>query len=359
MQINKLPFEFLIIILLFTSLIFISGCTSQQDSKELYKELTEKGKTLPDGKFDYAIILYIDLGESSSEEIIPSFKKITIDTEIYSFNKNIKISRKMDLMGTTVEYINFQKNNLDVSCVKNPQFMIMPENMNCKRDKKGELDLLVKDTFTNPLNENIDKLVNITLLGEKQYSGRNCYDFLIILDGTKLKEFMKLNETDLSPSISKDTNIVFNICLDKQYGFTSFFEVNFSEYDSTLNKEITDFSFNMKLNNYDPQGANEEDVKIPYDFAIEELKCKTNTITVILTPFNEMEDELSVAIGKYIPEQETVYNSEYTINTEGMQIGDEKIFTINLDEELTIGSNEIAICPKQGKCIKDVCYYFG
>jgi len=251
-------------ILLLAAMVIFSGCSSspgiggvQKDPKELFKELALKSLIPPNGRYDYNIKLNL----SNLEPEMPSFlSNMNVDTSIYNFNGRTKTSMTMTVMGMTATASIYNNNGSIVTCSE----VAGLSGMKCVRGESGSAATLNNfngQQFNELFQKNADKLPDISL-AEKQYGGRGCYDFSISLDGS---DFQKLAQSDpdmnIPSSYYSDSQVKYNVCLDKQYGFACLVDMKF--INVSRQPDPVTMSMRMELKRFDPAGATASDVTAP------------------------------------------------------------------------------------------------
>jgi hypothetical protein len=219
--------------------------------------------------------------------------------------------------------------------------------------------------YIEMFKDNYDKFLDLELLGSKEIGGRSCHEFQIGVEGNTLIQLTESSESSVSlfgsspDTLMKDNQIKYNICMDKQHGFMVYFGMDVIKYSQLAGKDTKSFSMTMSLESYDPNGASASDLVIPVEYSVESAECEKEYLNITMAAFKDLNENFDVKIGEYAyGSDETVYDATYRLSTGAMSFGEKKTFKITLDEELTAGMYEIAVCPQQGDCITNTCTYY-
>jgi hypothetical protein len=258
--------------LLFLSIvivILVSGCsTSQipQDPKQHFKDLVKKSQTLPNGKFTYKFTMGMDQepGADNLGGFSALFGNLAMDIDVYSLNGDTKTLMTISFMGMTITSAQFVIDGKTTLCTETPESFGGSGGVQCVESSVEAGQIIESEQFTELFEKSID-LLTITYNGENQYGERSCYEFLITVDENTLESLMsdEQSNTSLTSQPFKDTKAEYLICMDKQFGFATFFDLKFLKHSELANKEIETLKMSMELKSFDPNGASPSDLVIP------------------------------------------------------------------------------------------------
>jgi len=337
------------------SLILLTGCNELQNPKDLYKALNEKGNNLPDGKFHYSV----SFGSGSSgmlNDLSSLYGGMSYEMDLYRLNGKQKKLVEISVLGYSVTYAIFELNENSITCVEGSSSLGYGnyDDIECNYgDSANEIGLSI-DQLTFDLNEYIDQL-EVTLVGEKNYAGRGCYDFLIHIDKNILEE---IEYDSLNYYFLGGDRAEYEICLDKQHGFVSYINLKTYEFSELAQKETEAMNIEISLRSFDPFGVREEDFKLPIDFEIGRLKCNADKVDFDVYFFNQMSGNFDVKMSKSTyGSDDTNHYLEETLEIGEIIEGEKKVYVINLNSELETGTHAIEICSLES-CQKKSCYYY-
>ncbi len=245
-------------------LALLSGCLEQPKApKELYKELVQKGGTLPNGKFNYSINFGVEERVPTETGSAYGFKNIRLNADIYSFNGNRKTVVATSTIANSATVTLFELNGELTTCTDYPAGGSSPVSgtIFCQKGDPNAVGIFTGKQFTQLFEE--VRETDLTLAGEKTYAGRGCFDFLIKADAAVLQQLPKSEqESNPLPDLN-GAKAEYEVCLDKQYGFASFSNLVFLRSSEAGAEEEKLLAIDTTLNSYAPAAASEADLQIP------------------------------------------------------------------------------------------------
>jgi len=332
-----------LLVLGIVSLVLVSGCT-QQSPKDSFKDLVEKGKNIPNGKYVYR--MDITMGDSSGLGAL--FGNLGADIVIYSYNGDKKTL--VDLMGMVAA--TFDIGDQYITCTEGGLFGIT--DVQCTESPDAVTGTFDTNDIVGSFDEFVDE-INIEMNGEATYAGRGCYNFKferIIEEGdTKENSFMG-SMGSYEGGISQ-----YDICLDKQYGFPVYTKVTILRDSELTGERVEVVSVSLELEQYNPSGASASDLELPVAFGISELTC-SDDLEMKLTAFKTVNGNLDVKMGKYTYGSDTTDFTFNTIYSAGnMNIGDFREVVLDVGT-LDSGSYKVEVCTATAECTSSTCYHY-
>jgi len=258
-----------LIVLFVVLLVMASGCLEPpKDPKELFKELVARGKSLPNGKLSYEVSLGAESGDFGGAYGMGDIK---IDMDFFSLNGNRKTLISMSAMGQSTVAAVYEVDGTITTCTESGY---SSGRVSCQTGNGQSaammLGLFTGQMFSGSVEEAIED-IEISLDGEKNFGGRQCYAFSTVLESDQFEKGMKAYieksggsySTFSSSTLPKGSKLNYNACLDKQYGFIVKSNSEFVQFSELANKETKVMTIALELDSFDPSGASEADFKIP------------------------------------------------------------------------------------------------
>ena len=154
--------------------------------------------------------------------------------------------------------------------------------------------------FLFPYLENNTKGLNITLNKDKSFIERPCNDFFIKIDGDFIQNNRIMRDI-LQGFHSPFADADYEFCLDKEFGFVSYYTFSLNLYNPQTNEKVNGFIRTFEINSFS-KNVNAEDVNIPHDFLVDSVRLKRNSLDVKITPLKDSNVMyFDINVSTYIP----------------------------------------------------------
>ena len=245
------------------------------DPKQMLKDYGTKFQSVENIKLSYDFNMAM-LG-------LLSMPKISL--ELYKLKDDSKAI--VSAMGSTsAVYI---KNGKTITCTESGlgSLYSASSTLSCKLTENSQFPL--KTT----VNEELYNQTNVTYNGVKKIIGRDCDDFLMFLNETSIKSLqnsvpltgLAIQQADL-PSENK-TRIVYEVCMDKQYGYLALLNISVNDY-SKLSGKVEEINLmSMQVTGVSTD-VTANDLVIPVAFVIGKMNCSKSSVKFSMTPMQEI-----------------------------------------------------------------------
>jgi hypothetical protein len=226
-------------------LALLSGCLEQPKApKELYKELVQKGGTLPNGKFNYSINFGVEERVPTETGSAYGFKNIRLNADIYSFNGNRKTVVATSTIANSATVTLFELNGELTTCTDYPAGGSSPVSgtIFCQKGDPNAVGIFTGKQFTQLFEEVRETDLTLAAVLQQLPKSEQESNPLPDLNGAKAE---------------------YEVCLDKQYGFASFSNLVFLRSSEAGAEEEKLLAIDTTLNSYAPAAASEADLQIP------------------------------------------------------------------------------------------------
>jgi hypothetical protein len=239
---------------------------------------------------------------------------------------------------------------------------MVKQGVNCMLGNEAQTSLFEQEQFYMVSDELIDQ-INLTLVGEKTYNGRGCWEFNTKMSGEILGKLIEEqqkasggNADAATIAMYKNMAMENTVCLDKELGVSVKQNASFLMPMAEGEPEKV-FDFSVDLVEVDASGANNAAFTPPVDFAIENPLCEGKNVSFDLIALNNVQGSVEVSLGEYNYEGETAFSVERTAGIGSLGVGDRKTIELVLEEEV-LGAQQLQVCSASGKCGTTICYNY-
>jgi len=192
-----------------------------------------------------------------------------IPIEYYKLNDKMKVVDNMT--GTTTEY--YSINDYIVGC-KVGSLMGSKSSLRCK--------VQIQQPFSPKLDESMINQTEILYEGVKKIEGRNCDDFVLLLNRTQIDK-LSTPIPRFKEQTSLLSQIIYEICIDKEYGYPAWLNISFEQFSE---KTTLINLFSMKVTKISTNiGA--EDLVLP-SFVLDNVSCNRTSVSFDLIAFKDI-----------------------------------------------------------------------
>lgn len=245
------------------------------DPKQMLKDYGNKFQSVENIKLSYDFNMAM-LGLLSIPKISLDFYKLDDDSKVIA-----------SAMGTTSA--TYTKNGKTISCTEGSlgSLYSSTSTLSCKLTQSTQIPTKVE------VNEDLYNQTNVIYNGVKKIIGRDCDDFIIILNETSIKSLqssvpltgLAIQQTDL-PSENK-TRINYEACMDKQYGYVALLNISVSGYSKLSGKAEETNLMSMQVTGVSTD-VTANDLVIPVAFIIGKMNCSKSSVKFSMTPMQDI-----------------------------------------------------------------------
>lgn len=208
-----------------------------------------------------------------------------IQMDLYKLNDDTKVV--FNIAGQTSAI--YTKNGKMITCTESSLFLQNSVQCNIQTNPLATFALMPNQSF-------LDQTV-ITYKGTKSIAGRNCDDFDISINESQVGMIEDQIPSLLSgfatainlaeQSSENKTYIIFEMCMDKVYGYPALMNYSMSQYSTLSGQSTTTNLFSLEVTNMSTD-VKESDMKLPVDFTVADSECTQNSLKFNITAFNDI-----------------------------------------------------------------------
>lgn len=306
--------------------------TKVSDPVQSFSVLAEKSQTMPNGKYEYEVILAVT--QAGLLEGVP-VGTITMPASIYSYDGNMK--KTIIFVGRTRE--SYVIEGISYDCEYES------DGVECKEDL-GMFDIFTTMMYVPLFRENIER-IEPEFTGTKKYAGQECYEFTIEINADEVSAM-----TDGDTGLFSDGTLHYSVCFDKEHGF-----IASSKVDHIREGEVA-ATMGMELLGIDSQGSTAKDVQFPIDIELTSA-CNQESIDIIVHANNDISGEYGIKLVPYYASTGEMINLPATKTMLlNLKAGDNETVNVKLDEKQYQSSTfTTLVCDTEDNCKRSDCFY--